>query len=93
MLDQDEPRGKRRVFVLRDIAGVLGDRVCVVDTVGNHLSIGDTTHARLIEDRGGALIEMYAAMPQAVFAGRVETIIGFGHMGQVLQWIDRRARI
>src|SRR5690606_23966836 len=46
-------------------------------------------HAELIKYGGGAFVEMHAAVPQTVFAGRVEAIVGFGHAGQILQRVHR----
>ncbi|MNF80744.1 hypothetical protein D3C84_629940 [compost metagenome] len=89
MLDQDEPRGERHAFDLWGGLGVLADRIGLVDSIGNYLAIGDTAHAGLVKDRSGAFVEMHAPMPQAVLAGGVVTIVGFGHVGQVLQWVYR----
>ncbi|MNE76110.1 hypothetical protein D3C80_1723250 [compost metagenome] len=81
MFDQYEAGGERRAFDQRDFTGVFADRVFVIDTVGNHLAIGDAAHAGLIEGTGGTLVEMHAAMPQTVRTHRVETAPGLGQAG------------
>src|SRR5690606_17033960 len=63
VLDQHEPRRECGPIDARNLIDKLTKRIALVDTIGNHLTIGDTTHARLIESAGGALIEMYATVP------------------------------
>lgn len=83
MPDQHEPGGKKRALDQRNLADVLAYRILLVDAVGDHLAIGDATHAGLIEGTGGALVEVHAAMPQAVGAHRVVAAPGLGQAGQV----------
>src|SRR5690606_38932141 len=90
VLDQYEPRRECGSIDARNLIDKLTKRIALIDTVSNHLAIGDTTHARLIESPGGALVEMYATVPYAILAGRIVATLGLRHVAQVLQWVDFR---
>ena len=90
MLHQDEPSRERGAFDQRYLVDEFTDRVTLVDTVGDHLAVGHTAHARLIEKCRRALVEMHTTMPQTILTGRVVAARRIGHVGQELQGITVR---
>ncbi|MNO92860.1 hypothetical protein D3C76_844450 [compost metagenome] len=88
MADQHEV-ARERFLDLQFIDEVTcGWRLCV-KAVGHHFTVGQAVHAGLVEGTGGACVEMYATVPEAVAAQRVVAGGGLGQMSQLLQRVAR----